>query len=246
MIESLNTLNYKDIKKFGCKACNLARIYQNKMSTPNGFVISNNINKNNISQFQDKILNNFDELNCEHVSVRSSTILEDCNKTSFAGLFDTYLNVSKKDLFEKIHACHNSLNSDKVKQYCNFKNIPLHKLKMAVIVQKMVIAKTAGITFTKDPVHNKEEMIIETSNCSCDSLVSGKINPTRYYINRTNKEVVKKDEKINSILSENDVNNLFNNSLKLETMFNSPQDIEWLIDNQNKFWILQSRPITTL
>ena len=85
----------------------------------------------------------FDELNCKFIAVRSSGTKEDGIDDSFAGQFDTYLFVTKEKLIEQIIECHNSVNSERIKSYCESKNINRDEIKVAVVIQKMINSDVA-------------------------------------------------------------------------------------------------------
>ena len=247
MIEFINNLNSDDTKKFGKKACHLAKLCQNDIRIPKGFVISTDINEKNFLYFQDEILDFFERLNSNYVSVRSSMTMEDCKEHSFAGLFDSYIKVTRNRLFKNIINCWKSIKSERVKTYCNFKRIDYDSLRMAVIVQYMTEAEKSSIVFTQNPVNKKNEIVIEAFKGPCKFIVSGKIGPCRYYINKSDfhLETIESKKEI-STLDESDINEIKKISLYIENIFNFPQDIELVKERNGKWWVLQSRPITCL
>ena len=84
-------------------------------------------------------------------AIRSSSYLEDGELNSFAGQFDTYLNVTPRNINKKVHDCFNSINNKNVKDYLKKQKIKAKDLKMDVIIQKMVNAKYSGIIFKSNP-----------------------------------------------------------------------------------------------
>ena len=84
-------------------------------------------------------------------AIRSSSNLEDRKLNSFAGQFDTYLNVVPKKINKKVQACFNSINNKNVDDYLKKQNIKTKDIKMDVIIQEMVNAKYSGIIFTSNP-----------------------------------------------------------------------------------------------
>lgn len=225
--------------------------------------LSSEINENNFQEKSWKIKNlilngkmpeeiasrikeNLDELNVQYVSVRSSAVSEDSLKASFAGLHDTFLNV-KADLnliLENIKKCWASLFNERAVIYRLKKKIP-HLEGMAVIIQEMIPADISGIIFTIHPMNNKA-MLIESAQGLGDKVVSGEVIPDSVVINRETVSIIErksKEEKI--IIPENILIELAKICLKVESVFNSPQDIEWCI-SKDSIWILQSRAITTL
>ena len=206
------------------------------------------------------------KLNVQYVSIRSSAASEDSQKASFAGLFDTFLNVkSDADLvLENVKKCWASLFNGRAVVYRIRKEIP-HLEGMAVVVQEMIPAEISGITFTTHPLKEKT-LLIEVSYGIGDMIVSGEVEPDDYIVDRETLGIVEKKigrkDKMNvgedgstkvivlekalinkQVLSYDKVKEIAKNCLKVEKIFKYPQDIEWCISN-NKLWLLQSRAIT--
>ena len=124
-----------------------------------------------------------------NVAVRSSATAEDLPTASFAGQYDTYLNL--KDLnhiIDHIKKCYASLWTNRAISYRYKNKTPHEKVKIAVIVQKMVSAKSAGVLFTLNPVTlNNEEMVIESNFGLGESIVSGRSNPDEFFIQKLKK-----------------------------------------------------------
>lgn len=204
-------------------------------------------------------------LGVEYVSVRSSAVSEDSLKSSFAGLFDTFLNVKAElpSVLEYVRKCWASLFNERAVAYRIRKGIP-HLEGMAVIIQEMIPAEVSGITFTVHPA-NEETLLIEAAYGIGDLIVGGKIEPDEYVIDRkTMESLERKIGKKNKMsickngksevkdvrddlvekqaISGGRISEVAQTSLKVEKIFNYPQDIEWCILN-NKVWLLQSRPI---
>lgn len=184
------------------------------------------------------------------VAVRSSGSLEDLAGASFAGQYETFLDVnSPQELTEAISKCFASKNSDRVKDYLNTKNIEWNEesLKMSVLVQKMVNAKIAGVLFTLSPLTGREEEIyLEFCEGVGERLVSGHVTPSQIVYNWMEGKIVK--ETINdegTRISEENLKELIDLSIKIQAHYGTPQDIEWAVGPDYKVYILQSRPITT-
>ncbi|MHC4559400.1 MAG: PEP/pyruvate-binding domain-containing protein, partial [Planctomycetota bacterium] len=210
-------------------------------------------------------------LGAKHVAVRSSGTAEDLPDHSFAGQYDTYLGITgMKDCFEAIKKCWASLWTLRAYEYREKNGFDHLKINMAVIVQSLIPADTAGVTFTADPVTGRRgSIVIEACYGLGKALVSGKVTPDRFVVNKRNLKLLShtiSDKKIECVLEPNGLNkekNLpmersnaccLNNkqvkrlakyARKVETVFGNPQDIEWAI-SRNKIFFLQSRPITVL
>lgn len=213
-----------------------------------------------------EIKGNLNKLNVQYVSIRSSAVSEDSLKASFAGLHDTYLNVkTTSDLvFNGVKKCWASLFNERAIVYRIKKEVP-HLEGVAVIVQEMIPAEISGITFTVHPTDEKS-LLLGASYGIGDMVVSGRVEPDDYIVNREMLEIlgkkigrkskmsrvkkggievveVKKELANKQVLSDEKITEIAQICLKIEKIFNNPQDIEWCI-LKNKLWILQSRPIT--
>lgn len=188
----------------------------------------------------------FDELGFKKVAVRSSANCEDSAVASFAGQFDTYLNVDRSKLVENIKKCWLSTFNDNVISYIIANKIPISDIKMAVVVQDMVDAKKAGVMFTKDASKNDNSVIvIEAVLGLGDKVVDSTAHPVKYVVEKSSKkETHQKSKPGNQVLSEADTKLLTETAIKIEKLYGKPQDIEWAIDD-NSLTILQTRPITT-
>lgn len=169
-------------------------------------------------------------------SVRSSTTTEDLKEASFAGQFDTYLNVSKDNLIEYIKKCWASLFSSRAIYYRIKKGFHPYNISMAIIIQEMVAAETAGVCFTQDSSNN---LIIESSKGLGENVVSGSVNPDKIVISRGLQKIDGRTELISRKLIEE----LAKKSLEIEHLFGVPQDIEWAI-YKSDIYFLQTRPLS--
>lgn len=201
------------------------------LNVPNGFVCT--------SIDENEIYKKFDELNLNIVAVRSSAICEDSKENSFAGQFETILNVDKTHLIESVYKCFKSSNEINVKQYAIEKNVPENQMKVAVIVQEMIDGDISGVMFTKNPINNNNEIVIEFVRGLGEKLVQGEATPSQVIVE--NKKI--KQYLGDKLLTENTIIKLANIATKIEKHFGIPQDIEWTIKN-DIIYVLQARPIT--
>ena len=118
------------------------------------------------------------------VAVRSSATVEDLPTASFAGQYNTYLNLKNlTQIIDHIKKCYASLWTNRAISYRYKNKIPHEKVKIAVIVQKMVPAKSAGVLFTINPLtSNHNEIVIESNFGLGESIVSGKSSPDQFFI----------------------------------------------------------------
>ncbi|MBP5679218.1 MAG: phosphoenolpyruvate synthase [Bacilli bacterium] len=197
-------------------------------------------------QFQKKVLL---EINSylkegEKYAVRSSGTKEDLDTFSFAGQYETFLNVEKEDVVKKIIACYQSMFREVILSYFVDHQIPLEDLSMSVIVQKMVDSEYSGICFTVDPVTgNDKTMLIEVAPGLGENIVSGQNQPEQYSYDWFSGKfyVPEKNQYIHTHLLK-EMGHTFFDIMKF---FGYPCDIEFAI-YQDQLYILQARRITKI
>jgi len=216
-----------------------------------------------------EIIKEFKKLDAKYVAVRSSATAEDSVDASWAGELESYLNITEKDLLTKVKKCWSSLFTPRAIFYRFENKLHTTKISVAVVVQKMIQSKVSGITFTVHPVtEDKNQMIIEAGWGLGEAIVSGMITPDAYVINKKDFSIIDiniadqakqiiKTQKGNEFV-EVDINKRGEQKLSsiqivklakicanIEKYYNFPCDIEWAWEKE-KFYIVQSRPITTL
>ena len=164
-------------------------------------------------------------------AIRSSSNLEDSSDNSFAGLFDTYLNVDSKDIESKVKECFNSINNKNVKEYITNKNIDISDVKMNVIIHKMVNSKNSGILFTSNPQGLLNESVIVVGRGLGNNVVEDKVDTTTYYFNNT--DSIYYYEGDCDYLDNDMINNLISISKDLKKYFGEYIDIEFAIENDD-------------
>jgi len=214
--------------------------FQEKSKEIRNLILEGKIPEDIISEIKEAL----EKLNVGYVSIRSSAVSEDSLKASFAGLHDTFLNVKAEieRVLEDLKKCWASLFNDRAVIYRIKKKLSLLD-GMAVIIQEMIPAEISGITFTIHPTR-RDSLLVEYTAGIGDRIVSGKVIPNSIIIKRDTFMVIEKnDVNKNIVLSENTIKELVSIGLKIEGIFNKPQDIEWCIF-QSTIWILQSRAVT--
>jgi pyruvate,water dikinase len=208
-------------------------------------------------------------------AVRSSATAEDLPAASFAGQHDTYLNIAgTQAILKHITKCWASLYTDRAVIYRLQNGFdqplrgPVRKVHLAVVVQKMVSPQTSGILFTADPLtSNRKVSSIDAAFGLGEAIVSGLVNPDLYKVRNggivhkqiatkhlaiypakaggTKQQQIEPERQKRQVLTDEQILRLERLGRKIEAHFGHPQDIEWsLVDDT--FYILQSRPITTL
>ncbi len=178
-------------------------------------------------------------------AVRSSVLLEDSAAASFAGMFDTILNVKPTALAESILTCLRSLYTASLLDYSLQKGIDPSENKLSVVIQEMVQASVSGVIFTMNASGNYNDMLLCCALGSGEGVVNNTAETTSYYLNRQNRSVHKKDEEVDVLTREQRME-LYETALNIEKSFGFPQDIEFSYDEAGKLFVLQSRPITTI
>ena len=176
-------------------------------------------------------------------AVRSSSNIEDGEHNSFAGQFDTYLNVSKEDIINKIILCTESLYNENVLSYIKEKEIPIEELQMNIIIQEMVNSEYSGILFTSNPQGLLNESVIVVGKGLGNNVVEDKIDTTSYYYSTTDNIYYYEGKE--DYLNKNTIEELINLSKQIKDILGEYLDIEFAI-SKNKIYILQARLITTL
>ncbi|SCX90725.1 PEP/pyruvate-binding domain-containing protein [Butyrivibrio sp. INlla14] len=179
----------------------------------------------------------------EYYAVRSACSLEDNKDASFAGQFDTYLNVAWNDIDAMITKCYKSLTNDCVKSYLKSKKISASNIKMDVIVQKMVDADFAGVIFTANPQGILNETVISVSRGLGEGVVADKADSVTYYYNLTDN--IYYSEGKENLLSYDFVTRLIDITSQIKDIFGDYLDIEFAIKD-GEIFILQTRDITTI
>jgi rifampicin phosphotransferase len=202
-------------------------------------------------------------------AVRSSATAEDLPHASFAGQQDTYLNIiGKETILEHISKCWASLFTDRAVIYRMKNGFDHSQVQLSVIVQRMIFPQASGILFTADPVtSNRKVLSIDAGFGLGEALVSGLVSADCYKVHKgeiidkriatkkmaiygrkeggTETQSIHPDQQDTQTLNDHQILQLALIGRQIEAHFGSPQDIEWcLVDGT--FYIVQSRPITTL
>jgi len=230
----------------GGKGKVLARLYQAGYRVPEGFIIFPNAfeggSLNQAAHVQ--VQTNIDRLRgkYENVSfaVRSSALSEDSENASFAGEFETVLDIrSNEEIFSAISAVYNSRESKRVQSYSSAKGMETEHA-VAVVIQILVKAELSGVLFTADPITgSRADIVGNFVHGIGEILVSGEATPETFRLKRPKGAYEGPDE------LKRYADSFYKTAIKLEKDLRAPQDIEWTIAG-GKIYLLQSRPITTL
>lgn len=192
----------------------------------------------------DGLLDDFAFSPTHRYAVRSSSSVEDREDTSFAGQFDTYLNVESHELKGKVLLCLESLHSSGALEYARQHQLDPRLWEMNVIIQKMVHADLSGILFTANPQGLLNESVIVVGKGLGDQIVSDQAETTSYYFSNTDRMYYY--DGMSDYLNHETILELIETGERIKKIMGYAYlDIEFaLLDNV--LHILQARPVTTL
>ena len=204
-------------------------------------------------------------LSDKHLILRSSVEVEDAKTSSFAGQFKSVINVNINNVISSIKEIYASAFEYSIISYCEKFNVPINKLRVAIIFQEFIPGEISGVSFV-DPLNNKK-IIIEYVFGLNEGLVSGRITPVRVVVDLDNKgidfditakqkikyvmnehdgtKIVETNEDIDIFLNKSAILSMSQQFKKIGLLFKKPQDVEWLSKN-GELYLLQSRDITVM
>ncbi len=318
-ISFLNRLPSNQPSLYGGKATNLARLHQNGIPIPRGFVIpikgfiafiseckhlesykKLQLVQNDFEELlhsaetfrkiageydipkpvEKEIISGFNSLRTHHelssvgFAVRSSATVEDSEHFSFAGQADSFLCVHDlPSIIEAVKKTWLSLYSPRALLYLQAKGIKIDQIQMAVIIQEMVLGDISGVMFTANVATNDtEQLMIDSTWGIGESIVSGKVIPDSFLLQKTPLKILKrqlgekallctpyprdhpqgtmlietpKQQREIFSLKDSEIISLARLGMQIEEHMGHPQDIEWTLQ-KDQFVILQTRPITTI
>ena len=204
------------------------------------------------------------------VAVRSSATAEDTESASFAGTNETFLNIQgADDVVDAVRRCWASLFGARTLFYRAKQGFGQADMDIAVVVQIQILSTRAGVMFTIDPASGaRDQLVIEGSLGLGESVVSGQVSPDRYLVDKESLGILKRevkrkelvieplpeggtqtrkltsDEAVRPVLSDAEVHTIAELGVRTERHYGSPQDTEWAFDEEERPWMLQSRPVT--
>ncbi|EKE15802.1 MAG: hypothetical protein ACD_11C00103G0004 [uncultured bacterium] len=212
----------------------------------------------------------FKKLDAKYVAVRSSATAEDGKEHAWAGQLESFLNTTEKDLLKNVQKCWASLFTPRAIFYRFEKDLHNQKISVAVVVQKMAVSEISGIAFSVHPVtEDYNHLIIEAGFGLGEAIVSGQITPDSYVVEKNPRNIldinvstqnrgiyraknggnewrdIAEPQASVQALNNDQILELAEIIIGIEKHYGFPCDIEWAFEN-GKFYIVQSRPITTL
>ncbi|HET8956383.1 MAG TPA: PEP/pyruvate-binding domain-containing protein [Solirubrobacterales bacterium] len=205
------------------------------------------------------------------VVVRSSAVGEDSSTHSFAGQFDTYLNVTRDLLPERTFACLRSALSDRALLYRGINGLGFAAARMGVVVQELVDSAAAGVAFTADPLTGRTDRVVISANLGLGvSVVDGSAAVDSWSVEVggeiVDRSIARKTSAVMAdhehghgtigtelegeavslpVLRDAEVQQVAALARGLAERGGSPQDVEWALGRDGRVYVLQSRPVTT-
>jgi phosphohistidine swiveling domain-containing protein len=259
----------------GGKGGSLARLHRSGYPVPQGFVILAAAFSEDrlLPEAWEQVRVRLDLLRAgsgkQALAVRSSALSEDSEQASFAGEFESRLNLSSdEEIREAIHQVHRSRHGERVQAYSQAKGMAeVHQV--AVVVQQLVDADRSGVMFTANPTNGiRSQLMISAAWGLGEAIVSGTVTPDLVIVDKTRERIVARktatkgvmtvrtaggtedrpvagERQTQAVLSDAEAVKLASLGMQIETLYGMPMDIEWAASG-DAFFILQARPITAI
>ena len=228
-----------DVAEVGGKAASLGELLASGVRVPDGVVIA--ADAADMTSDERRWLSGAGawDLGAGPFAVRSSGIAEDGVERSFAGMYESVLNVSADDVPAAVDRCLASASAARVAEY-----EAAGGGRMAVIVQRMVAAAAAGVALTADPINGDRSTCVVTAVRGLgERLVSGEAQGDEWFVGERVATARRQPE---HAIDRHQAVAIATEARRIATARGTPQDIEWAIDGDGMLWIVQARPMTAL
>ena len=227
----------------GGKASGLAKLIRMGLRVPEGYVIVGATP----AQLPEGLEEACAKLGDTALAVRSSARGEDGAETSFAGQYETVLDVrGAQALREAVERCLRSAHGARADAYRDGLSAAGEN-RMSVVVQRMVDARAAGVLFTVDPVSGaRDRVVVNAVPGLGEALVSGQSAADQFVLSRDGKVLESQTRGETPAIDAAMLQALLADALTAEAKLGHPVDMEWAIASDGTLYWLQARPITTL
>jgi phosphohistidine swiveling domain-containing protein len=231
----LDQVGVDDAGEVGAKAANLGELKRSGFAVPDGFVV--------LGEPGPGLPAALEAIGGGPVAVRSSGTAEDLAEASFAGQYETILNVSGQEaVSQAIRDCRESAGNSRAKAYRKQRGVTASST-MAVLVQRMVQPQAAGVAFTANPVTgDRAEVVISAVRGLGERLVSGEAKGDEWVV-RDGRPGHRSS--LEEVISHDQALAIADLAKSAAEHFGRPQDIEWALAD-GRLYLLQSRPMTAL
>lgn len=235
----LRDLRVSDARLVGGKAAGLGELFAARANVPDGFVLTTVGAHLPPAERRTLVNDTARALGGGPFAVRSSGVGEDSVERSYAGIFETLLDVPSEEVAPAVEQVLASGRAALAKDYARGA-----EQAMAVIVQRLIRPRAAGVAFTADPVDGDRRAVVITAiRGTGERLVSGTSVGDEWVLRDGVATARRQPERA---ISPGDVSLVADEARRIAAVRGTPQDIEWAIDADGRLWILQARPMTAL
>jgi rifampicin phosphotransferase len=239
LVRALDEVRMADVAEVGGKAAGLGELIAIGARVPPGIVFATAVAGLPEPERADLARGGIRDLGNGPFAVRSSGVGEDAPEHSYAGMYETVLDVAPDGVAAAVDRCLASSTGERVSGYGGGANG-----RMAVIVQTMVAPVAAGVALTADPVTgDRQACVVSAVRGLGDRLVSGAASGDEWIVTGGRATARRQPERA---IDREQVEAVAAEARRIATARGVPQDIEWAIDADGTLWILQSRPMTAL
>lgn len=233
-VVGLDRLRQADAPRVGVKAANLGELIHAGFDVPEGFV--------GIGVDDDEMIRAAAHWGDVPLAVRSSSAAEDLGDASFAGQYESVLDVRGPDeLAAAVRRVRASLATERVRRYQAGVSADAVG-RIGVVVQRQVAADVSGVAFTANPVTGADEIVVSAVRGLGERLVSGEVDPDEWVVRGDAAVCLRAPEQS---ARDEQVVEVAEVARRVAAHFGFPVDIEWAFQG-DKLWLLQARPITAL
>jgi phosphohistidine swiveling domain-containing protein len=228
----------------GGKVAVLAELAEAGFAVPVGFVVTTQARES--PQLGAWLVDAASRLHGDRFAVRSSAVAEDLPDASYAGLYETYLNVAVGELADAVRRCFAAATAERVAAYHDSRGGT--GAPMAVLVQVMVDPLAAGVAFTAHPVTGDRDTTVVTAVAGLgDPLVSGETTGEEWTLTRDGAPAMTRPGPgTGPVLTVEHATAVAALARAVADRYGQPQDVEWAVDHAGRLWLLQARPMTAL
>ena len=238
-VRRLRDVRMTDAAEVGRKAASLGELLATGARIPDGVVLTAGVADLPAADRRSLLRAGAADLGIGRFAVRSSGIAEDGTDHSYAGIYETVLDVSANELPAATDRCLASARAARVAEY-----EPAANGAMAVIVQKMVRPTAAGVALTADPINGDRRACVVTAvRGTGERLVSGAALGDEWVVRDGAVTARRRPE---HAIDRAQAMFVAEEARRIAATRGTPKDIEWAIDADDTLWILQARPMTAL
>ncbi len=238
-VRRLSDVRIGDTAAVGGKAASLGELLAAGVHVPDGVVLTAGAAEIAADERGSLLRDAAVHLGPGPFAIRSSGIAEDGAEHSFAGMYESVLNVAADEI---IAATDRVLSSASAARTAAYRSAPAGQ--MAVIIQRMIQPAAAGVALTADPINgDRQSCIVTAVRGSGDRLVSGAAIGDEWVVRGNATNARRRPEEA---IDRRHAKQVADEARRIADARGIPQDIEWAIDAEGALWILQARPMTAL